>query len=105
MPGRGGAIVTAFDMDLIDQQPLRHGVYAHPLAQGRTFSAEQMWDNYYYFMERVLPVAEEAGVTLALHPDDPPVPELGGIARLFGSFEGFKRAVETFDSPHHGLDF
>ena len=103
--GRGGALVTAFDMDLVDKQPLRHGVYAHPLAQGRTFSAEQMWDNYHYFMERVLPVAEEAGVTLALHPDDPPVPELGGIARLFGSFEGFKRAVETFDSPNHGLDF
>jgi mannonate dehydratase len=53
----------------------------------------------------VLPVAEAAGVTLALHPDDPPVPMLGGIARLFGSFEGFRRAVETFDSPQHGLDF
>jgi mannonate dehydratase len=103
--GRGGAIVTAFDMDLVDAQPLRAGVRTHPLAQGRTFSAEQMWDNYRYFMERVLPVAEQAGVTLALHPDDPPVPELGGIARLFGSFEGFKRAVETFDSPNHGLDF
>jgi mannonate dehydratase len=105
VPGRGGAIVTAFDMDLIGTQPLQVGVRAHPLAQGRTFSAEQMWDNYCYFMERVLPVAEEAGVTLALHPDDPPLPELGGIARLFGSFEGFKRAVDTFDSPNHGLDF
>src|SRR6266545_1972244 len=58
-----------------------------------------------YIMERVLPVAEASGVTLALHPDDPPVPMLGGIARLFGSFEGFRRAVETFDSPRHGLDF
>ena len=105
VPGRGGAVVTAFDMDLIDAQPLRVGVRAHPLAQGRTFSAEQMWDNYRYFMERVLPVAEQAGVTLALHPDDPPLPELGGIARLFYGFEGFKRAIETFDSPNHGLDF
>jgi mannonate dehydratase len=102
---RGGAIATAFDMALVDTQPLQNGVREHPLAKGRTFSAEQIWDNYQYFMERVLPVAEAAGVTLALHPDDPPVPMLGGIARLFGSFEGFKRAVETFDSPQHGLDF
>ncbi len=103
--GRGGAITTAFDMALVDTQPLQNGIREHPLAQGRIFSAQQMWDNYQYFMERVLPVAEASGVTLALHPDDPPVPMLGGIARLFGSFEGFRRAVETFDSPRHGLDF
>lgn len=103
--GRGGAMVTAFDMALVDAYPLRAGIKVHPLAEGRTFSAEQMWDNYVYFLEAVLPVAEEAGVTLALHPDDPPMPMLGGIARLFHSFEGFRRAVETFDSPNHGLDF
>jgi mannonate dehydratase len=103
--GRGGAIVTAFDIAQTDAGPLRHGVKQHPLLEGRTLDAEQMWDNYNYFLERVLPVAEEAGVTLALHPDDPPVPALGGIARLFHSFAGFKRAMETFDSPNHGLDF
>ena len=103
--GRGGAIVTAFDIAQIDSAPLVAGVRKHPLLGDRELSAEQMWDNYQYFMERVLPVAEAAGVTLALHPDDPPVPMLGGIARLFGSFEGFRRAVETFASPRHGLDF
>jgi mannonate dehydratase len=102
---RGGALATAFDIDKIDSAPLVAGVRKHPLLGERELSAEQMWDNYQYFMERVLPVAEQAGVTLALHPDDPPVPTLGGIARLFGSFEGFRRAVETFDSPQHGLDF
>ena len=51
-----------------------------------------MWANYEYFMRAVLPVAEEAGVKLALHPDDPPVPMLGGVARLFRNVEGFKRA-------------
>jgi len=103
--GRGGAIATAFDMAQIDSAPLVWGTRKHPLLGDRELSAEQMWDNYQYFMERVLPVAEASGVTLALHPDDPPVPMLGGIARLFGSFEGFRRAVETFDSPQHGLDF
>ncbi|MEO7908122.1 MAG: mannonate dehydratase [Roseiflexaceae bacterium] len=102
---RGGALATAFDIGKIDSAPLVAGVRKHPLLGDRELSAEQMWDNYQYFMERVLPVAEASGVTLALHPDDPPVPVLGGIARLFGSFAGFKRAVETFDSPQHGLDF
>lgn len=103
--GRGGALVTAFYAEDLERFPLRHGRREHPLAEGRSFSAQQMWDNYRYFMERVLPVAEEAGVTLALHPDDPPVPELGGIARLFYHFEGFQRAIAEFDSPNHGLDF
>jgi mannonate dehydratase len=103
--GRGGALVTAFYAEDLERFPLRHGRRAPPLAEGRSFSAQQMWDNYRYFMERVLPVAEESGVTLALHPDDPPVPELGGIARLFYHFEGFQRAMAEFDSPRHGLDF
>ncbi len=104
--GRGGAIVTAFDMNLVEAgAELFVGVREHPLAPGRIFSAEEMWDNYTYFIKAVLPVAEEAGVKLALHPDDPPVPELGGIARLFYHFEGFKRAMEIGDSPNHGLDF
>ena len=50
-------------------------------------------------------MAEEAGVTLALHPDDPPVPSLGGVARIMRSFDAFKRAMEIGDSPNHGLDF
>ncbi len=103
--GRGGAVATAFDIAQIDSAPLVSGVRKHPVLGERELSAQQMWDNYRYFMERVLPVAEQSGVTLALHPDDPPVPMLGGIARLFHGFEGFKRAVDEFDSPHHGLDF
>jgi len=57
-------------------------------------------------MKAVLPVAEEFGVRLALHPDDPPVESLGGVARLFRSFEGFRKGViEVAPSPNHGLDF
>ena len=95
-PLRGGAGATRFDL-------AEHA--AAPLSHGREFSEAEMWDNYEYYMSRVLPVAEEAGVTLALHPDDPPVPSLGGVARIFRNFAGFKRAIDTFDSPHHGLDF
>ena len=50
---------------------------------GPVVTEEQMWANYEYFIKAVLPAAEEEGIRLALHPDDPPVPMLGGVARLF----------------------
>ena len=65
-----------------------------------------MWDNYCWYLERILPVAEKADVRLALHPDDPPTgTTLGGIARICSSFDDFKRNMDTFDSHYHGLDF
>ena len=93
---RGGALATRFDLAEHDQSSLTHG---------RVYSAAEMWDNYDAYLSALLPVAEEAGVTLALHPDDPPVETLGGVARIFRNFDGFKRAIDTFDSPNHGLDF
>jgi mannonate dehydratase len=104
--GRGGALVTAFDMDHADG-PLTAGQRepGPEEARGRTFSADDMWAHYEYFMKAVIPIAEEAGVKLALHPDDPPVSELGGIARIFNQFDGFKRAMEMVASPNSGLDF
>jgi mannonate dehydratase len=102
--GRGDALVTSFDMNLT-ATPLVHGLREHPLLEGRPVTADELWANYTYFMAAVLPVAEEAGVKLALHPDDPPVPSLGGVARIFGDFAGFKRAMEAFPSPNSGLDF
>jgi len=71
----------------------------------REYSEDDMWSNYEYFINAALPVAEEAGVKLALHPDDPPVPTIGGVARVFRNLEGFKRAMEIGNSPNHGLDF
>ncbi len=95
-PGRGGALCTAFDLALAEDAPLSHG---------RVYTHDEMWANYAYFMRAVVPVAEEAGVTLALHPDDPPVASLGGVARLFGSFDGFRRGLEIVPSPNSALDF
>jgi mannonate dehydratase len=95
-PARGGAHVTAFDMDLAQNAPLSYD---------RVYTDDEIWANYAYYMQAILPVAEEAGVLLALHPDDPPVPSLGGIARIMRSFDAFKRAMQIGDSPNHGLDF
>ena len=69
------------------------------------YTEEQMWANYEYFIKAVLPAAEEAGVRLALHPDDPPVPMLGGVARLFYKPDNFKRAWRLNpESKAWGLD-
>ncbi len=72
---------------------------------GAVIPEEQMWANYEYFIKAVLPVAEEEGIRLALHPDDPPVPMLGGVARLFYRPWGFKHAFElSGNSPAWSLD-
>lgn len=105
--GRGGALVTAYDGDRVGEG---NALAGYKLAPGRPFDepidADQMWDSYRVFLEAVLPVAEEVGVRLALHPDDPPtdVP-LGGVARIMSSPEGLERAHEvSAGSPAWGLD-
>jgi mannonate dehydratase len=60
----------------------------------KVVSEDEMWANYEYFIKAVLPVAEVEGIRLALHPDDPPVPMLGGVARLFYKPANFIKAYE-----------
>jgi len=70
----------------------------------REYSAEEMWDNYEYFIKRVLPVAEDSDVRMALHPDDPPVPMMNGVAKLFTHYDGYRRADEIANgSPYWGV--
>ncbi len=95
-PIRGGAISNGFHANLASQAPLSYD---------RVYNEDEMWANYDWYMQRILPVAEEYNVRMALHPDDPPVPILGGIPRLFRNFENFKRAMDTHPSPMHGLDY
>ena len=69
---------------------------SQPLAYDRAYDDDEMWDNYFYFMERMLPVCEEADVRLQLHPNDPPVTHQG-IARIFRDTASYRRAFEAFD--------
>ena len=79
-------------------------VYEGPLTHGREYSKQELWDNYTYFIRQIAPVAEEAGVRIGIHPDDPPVPLLGGVPRhIFGTFDGYVRALEIADSPNIGV--
>ena len=94
--GRGDAGLKSFDYDLVKDAPV--------VETGRV-SVEEMWDRLAYFLERVVPVAEDAGVKLAAHQDDPPAEELRGTGRLLTSHEGMKRLIETVPSPNSGLEF
>jgi mannonate dehydratase len=93
---RGGALVLSYDHTLMEHAPL---------TEFGVVSEEQLWENYVYFLERILPVAEKAGVRLALHPDDPPLSPIRGIARIFRSVEAFQRALDLSASNYHGITF
>jgi len=65
----------------------------------------RLWEYYQYFLKGVLPVAEEAGVTSALHPNDPPTPSMGGVPQLLRSFTAYKKAMTLVESENHGLQY
>ena len=94
IPARGGALVTGYDHELMLNEPLtEHGV----------ITEEQVWDNLKYFLERVVPVAEEANVKLAMHPDDPPLSPIRGIARVISSIENYQKLIDLVPSPVNGI--
>lgn len=93
---RAGALVSGFRAE--DAKKL-------PLTPYGVVSIEKIWNNYRYFLSQVLPVAERAGVKMALHPDDPPVPELQGIGRIFTTADCIRKALSISNSPAHGLTF
>ena len=94
IPERGGALVTGFDSAVMQNAPLtEHG----------EVSEEQLWDNLKYFLEIVVPVAEEAGVKLAMHPDDPPLSPIRGLGRIMRSVENFQRLIDLVPSPANGI--
>jgi mannonate dehydratase len=96
IPERAGAWVNGFDSSLAD---------AEPLTEFGSVAAEKIWENYKYFLQRVMPVAEKWNVKMALHPDDPPVPVLRGIGRIFINADATRKALGLSASPSHGLTF
>lgn len=95
-PLRGGARSMAIDLD-----HFRHA----PLFLDRVYSEIEMWEYYHYFLEHIIPVVEEVGLKIALHPTDPPVPEIGGAPRLFRSRDAFDKAFALVPSKNHGCEF
>ena len=103
-PTRGGAMARAFDLAKADKGFWNGKEFHLPLTHGRVYSKEEIWENYTYFIKAVAPVAEQEGIRIGIHPDDPPVPVLGGIPRcIFGNFAGYQRALEIANSPNVGV--
>jgi mannonate dehydratase len=98
-PGRGGAQYSHFNIQEWTD---------NSLTEAGPMPAEKMWEIITYFLERVVPVADQAGVRLACHPHDPAVPHdtgLRGIHRVLGSIDGLKKFVSIAPSTYHGLNF
>jgi mannonate dehydratase len=104
---RGGAPARAFDLDKATTGNWGNWAgrkYDSKLSHGRLYAQDEIWDNFTSFVKEVAPVAEEAGVRIGIHPDDPPVPELAGVPRcIFSNYAGYKRALEIADSPNVGM--
>jgi len=97
-PERGGALTTQFSYEDSKKNLIN-------LPAGVELSEEKLWDNLYYFLDKILPVAEKAGVNMALHPDDPPISPLMGVPRILVSSDAFDRIFKDFPYKRNGLTF
>ena len=107
---RGNA--RSVGMDSIDERPIPNGmvwnmIYDRNPAEGfvPVISNEELWQRFSYFLAELVPVAEEAGVKLAAHPDDPPLPFLRGMPRLLHKPEMFEKYLQIKPSPNNKLEF
>jgi mannonate dehydratase len=107
VPERGGARVTAFDLADVRQAILLGHDSATTLEppDSERISADRLWANLEGLLKAVVPVAEESGVVLAMHPDDPPLGELLGKARIMNRVESFERLVEIAPSSSNAICF
>ncbi|MGQ9814269.1 MAG: mannonate dehydratase [Candidatus Roseilinea sp.] len=112
---RGGAEMVGFHAPV--ESPIPKGMIWNMVYDPETFDPEgrhgtigeitqaQLWERLTEFLREMLPVAEEAGVKLALHPDDPPLPSLRGTARLVYQPYIYDRVLDVYDSPMNTLEF
>ena len=96
-PTRGGATSTAFDYDIIKDFP--------PTVKFGVYKEEEIWRNLEYFLRGVVPTAEEAGVVITFHPDDPPISPIQGFPRILRSIEAFDKLFSLVPSDNVGMCF
>jgi mannonate dehydratase len=98
-PGRGGASYSTWRLREAKPNP--------PLTRAGVVNADQFWERITYFLDRVVPVANEYKVRIACHPHDPGVPPEGyqGVTRVLGTVDGLKKFISIRESPYHGLNF
>jgi len=97
---RGGALARTFEAGKLPDLETS----SNRVVFDRPYTEKEMWEHWEYFVRRVAPVADETGVKIGIHPDDPPGLTLGNVPRcLFSSFEGYRRALEIAGSPNIGV--
>ena len=109
---RGGAQTVGMDgLNAATASPLPNSMawnmVVAPNATGNRehMTEDQLWANLSWFLKEIIPVAEEAGVVLALHPDDPPLPVVRGLPKLVYQPEKYQRVLDVVPSPSNGLEF
>jgi mannonate dehydratase len=98
--GRGASKYSTFRYAEAKQEP--------PLTEAGPASVDQMWERITYFLNHVIPVANEYKVKMACHPHDPGMPEdfgFRGVHRVLGNVHGLKKFISIQESPYHGLNF
>jgi len=100
---RGGARVTAFDLEDA-QQAMSLSATASQIGL-ETIMADTLWTNLERLLAGLLPVAEKYGVTMVMHPDDPPLAEFAGKARIMNSVENFERLMQLAPVRHNAICF
>ena len=91
---KGGATVTEF---------IRSDIPTEPLTEFGYVSKDQLWTNLEYFLKKVVPYAEKYKIQLALHPDDPPVDNIGGIDRILTSADAMQQVIDLMPSEYNGI--
>lgn len=110
---RGGAMTVGWvEAQAPEQTPIPEGEvwgirYDPDAPEGTigTVTSDEMWERLAFFLEQVVPVAEECGVRLAAHPDDPPLPVLRGTARLITHPDHYQRLLDLVPSRANALEF
>lgn len=92
---RGGSLVTEYN----------HKKMKNKETTKVDMNEQELWESLESFLKRVIPVAEESGVHMALHPDDPPLPSVKGVPRIVSSVEAYDKILELYPSDNHGVNF
>lgn len=93
---RAGSITNGFDLASLQ------GKLVPP---NQRIEAGRLWDNLVSMLKRIVPVAEDAGVKLAMHPDDPPIASIMGTSQVMCDVESFERLVQAVPSHANGICF
>ena len=99
--GRGGAVLLTHNKARAAEDDAHTPDDA--IAPYGHITADQMWERVRYLYERVIPVAEQAGVNVGAHPDDPPEQHYRGVEQILNTPEGLRRLTELVPSPRNGL--